>query len=432
MNHRALLLAAVLCVTSGCSWFGLGKKGGDTEQVPAPSVYASPLKADRDRVGDYRRQGVLDSSSPAASTGGDSSSAAPAPVAAARPMVMLPPTTRPVTASTNYLVLGSIVANVNGVPIYGHELMRQVAPLLRARARELDERAFRQLAKTELERQRRNLIRSELEYAAAQRYTTPDEVREAQSRTFYFREQVISRAGGSLEMARQLAKEQGEDFDAMIKNEERVQLVTLYYRKRIFPNIQPSVDEMRRFYEQNRERLFTLQPQATIRMIRVDVKDVGAESTALGRINEAKQRAESGEPFEALCAEYNRMPLLMESKGIVGPLSKGSYVIAAVDEAIWTTPQGKVSPVIKTKDAFYLFQVVEKQDGRVMSFEEPEVQKQIQSTLREQKQTELQRRNIETLSRDAVIQADEAMLQPVVEMAMQMYPEWHDPTAAAR
>ena len=55
---------------------------------------------------------------------------------------MLPPTTRPITgngsAAAEYLVLGSIVANVNGTPIYGHELMKQVAPLLRARAPQLD------------------------------------------------------------------------------------------------------------------------------------------------------------------------------------------------------------------------------------------------------------------------------------------------------
>lgn len=424
MNHRALLLYAVVATSAGCSWFGMGKKegAGDTEQLPPQSVYTSPLKADPGRTGDYRKQGVLDSKTPLASTPANTAASAN------RPMVLLP-STRPVAPSSSYLVLGSIVANVNGQPIYGHELMRQVAPLLRARARDLDETQFRKLAQTELEKQRRNLIRSELEYAAAQRYTTGDEVKEAQARTFYYREQVVSRAGGSLEMARQLAKEQGEDFDAMIKNEERVQLVGIYYRKRIFPNVSATVDEMRRYYEQNRDRQFTLPAQASVRLIRIDVKDVGAESTALDRINEARRRAEAGEPFEALAAEYNRMPLLVESKGIIGPLSKGSYRVSEVDEAIWPTAQGKLSPVIKTKDAFYLFQVVDKQDGRTMSFEEPDVQKTISGTLREQKQGELMRRNIEALSRDAVIQADDAMLQPVVEMAMQMYGEWKDGAA---
>ena len=32
--------------------------------------------------------------------------------------------------------------------------------------------------------------------------------------------------------------------------------------------------------------------------------------------------------------------------------------------------------------------------------------------------------NIDALTKDAVIQADDAMLQPIVEMAMQMYSEW--------
>jgi parvulin-like peptidyl-prolyl isomerase len=431
-KYHAIILAAITATvvagSAGCSWFGMGKKEaavGDTQPLASQSVYASPLKADPGRTGDYRRQGVLDSSGNIAS----------APVTAApvdnRPLVLLPPTTRPI-ASSQYLVLGSIVANVNGTPIYAHELMKQVAPLLRARARDLDERQFRKLARDELEGQRRNLIKSELTYAAAQRNTTADEVREAQARTFYFREQLVSRAGGSLEMARQLAREQGDDFDAMLKQEERRQLVGIYYRKRIIPRVAITVDEMRRYYEQNREKQFSVPAQASIRLVRIDLKDVGSESAALDRANEVKRRADAGEPFETLAAEFNRMPLLVDSKGLIGPLSKGSYVIQAVDDAIWPTPQGKTSPVIKTKDAYYVFQVVEKQDGRTMAFEEPAVQKDIQATLGDQKQGELTKRNNEALAKDAVIQADDQMLQPVVEMAMQMYGEWRNGTAAAR
>jgi parvulin-like peptidyl-prolyl isomerase len=302
--------------------------------------------------------------------------------------------------------------------------MKQVAPLLRARAKELDEARFRRLAQTELDRQRRTLISDELTYAAAQRNTTQDEAREAQQRTFFQREQMISRAGGSAEMARQLAREQGEDFDELLKREERRQLVMIYYRKRIIPRVAVTVDEMRRHYEQHRESQFTVAPQATIRMIRIDLKEVGSESAALDRINDARRRALAGEKFEALAEELNRMPLLVQNKGLIGPLSKGSYVIAAVDEAIWTTPVGKVSPVIRTPEAFYLFQVVEREEGRTRAFDEAAVQKEIQGALSSQKQQEITRRNNEALQKDAVIQADEAMLQPVVEMAMQMYPEW--------
>ena len=423
MRSLAVLAACVASIGSaGCSWFGLGREDANAQTKPQPNstVYAPPIKADPNRTGDFRRDGVLSSAGTPAPTR--------TPAASNRPLVMLPPSTRPVTngaqAAPEYLVLGSIVANVNGSPIYGHELMKQVAPLLRARAKELDEARFRRLAQTELDRQRRTLISDELTYAAAQRNTTQDEAREAQQRTFFQREQMISRAGGSAEMARQLAREQGEDFDELLKREERRQLVMIYYRKRIIPRVAVTVDEMRRHYEQHRESQFTVAPQATIRMIRIDLKEVGSESAALDRINDARRRALAGEKFEALAEELNRMPLLVQNKGLIGPLSKGSYVIAAVDEAIWTTPVGKVSPVIRTPEAFYLFQVVEREEGRTRAFDEAAVQKEIQGALSSQKQQEITRRNNEALQKDAVIQADEAMLQPVVEMAMQMYPEW--------
>jgi parvulin-like peptidyl-prolyl isomerase len=440
-----------LTFSSGCSWFRRGEEA--TKPVDDSDVYRSVRRADRDRVGDMRRVGVLESASgqPAAlpaqtprtnssanglsnglsngpsnaSSNVSSNASANTPVG-----VMAAPTTRPVTAAPEYLVLGSIVANVNGAPIYAHDLLRITAPLLRAKAREMDEARFRSVALTELKKQRENLIRNELEYAAAQRNTTSEEAREAQARTFMYRERLISQAGGSLELARQLAREQGEDFDRLLAQEERRALVGIYYRKKVFPRVTMTVDEMRRYYEFNRDKQFTVPAQATFRVIRIDIQDVGSESAALDRANEAHRRAVAGEPFDALSDAYNKLPILVQNKGQVGPVSKGSYAIEAVEQAAWDTEPGKTAPVVRTPTALYVVQTVERKEGRVMAFDELEVQRAINASLRDTKMLDLQQRQRELLSKDAVIQADDAMLQPAIDMAMQMYTPWREGTAS--
>lgn len=402
---RGCIVAACLLSLSGCGWFGFGEKDDSVKPLDDPKIYASSAK--RDRKGDFTREGVLSSADN---------------VARPRPT---PPSTRP-AETPQYLVLGSVVANVNGTAIYGHDLIKLVSPLLRAKARDLNEQQYRSVALTELKKQRDSLIRDELEYAAAQRNTSEDDKRQAQGMTYLYREKLISQAGGSQQMARQLAREQGEDFDKLVSKYERTALVQLYFQKRVFPRIEPGADEMRRYYEQYKERLFSVPSQATFRLIRVDVAEVGSESTAMERIEEARRRASAGESIAVLSDEYNKDPILLRNKGLVGPITKGSYAIDEVDQAVWSTDIGKVTPVVRVRNSFYIALVENRAEGRTRSFDEVEVQQQIKADLSKSAMVDARERVFKLLSADAVIQADDAMLQPVLEMAMQMYPAWRN------
>lgn len=397
---------ACLTTLNGCGWFGLGKKDDSVHPLEDPKIYASPLKSDRERTGEFRRDGVL-------SKAGQTQSPRPAP-AAVKPVEM-----------PEYLVLGSVVANVNGTAIYGHELVKLVAPLLRARARDLDENQYRQVALSELKKQRDGLINDELEYAAAQRNTSEEDKSQAQGMTYMYREKLISQAGGSLQMARNLAREQGEDFDKLVAKAERSALVTLYFQKRVFPRVEPGADEMRRYYDQNRDKMFVVPAQATFRVIRVDIGDVGSEQEAMDRINDARKRALAGESMASLSDEFNKDSMLRKNKGIVGPIGKGAYANEKLEAEVWKTDTGKVTPVVRDKNSLYIAYVDNRSDGRTRSFDEYEVQSQIKSELSKAAMVDARQKVLKLLYADAVIQADDKMLQPVLEMAMQMYPAWH-------
>ena len=239
-----------------------------------------------------------------------------------------------------------------------------------------------------------------------------------------YREKLISQAGGSLQMARNLAREQGEDFDKMIAKEERSHLVQLYFQKRVFPRVEPGADEMRRYYEQNREKLFTVPAQATYRVIRADIDEVGTEQLAMDRLNDARRRAIAGESVAALSDEINKDPTLRKNKGLVGPITRGSYAAEALDNQVWQTEIGGVTPIAKDRKSLFIAFVENRVEGRLKSFDEIEVQSRIRNELRKVAMVDAREKVLKLLSADAVIQSDDKMLTPVLEMAMQMYPGW--------
>ncbi len=394
-------------------------------------LYQSPLKRDRDRTGDYRPDGIAtdprQATNPSASgvrpaaavpSSGASTSASTATSGSA-------PTAQPSASPASIpagqsILVGAVVANVNGTPIYAHELLRQVTPILRPRAKDLDEGAFRRLATQELTRQRDSLIRDELVYAAALRNTTLDEQDRAKFITNMIFERFVSEAGGSRELARQRMRDQGQDFDEMIRQEYRRALVSIYYRKRVFPRASISVEEMRQFYIRNRESRFTEQPALAFRMIRLDPKDIGDAALARSRATEARDRARAGESFEQLARDMNREPFLVERGGLIGPISRGSFRFPGVEKVAWETPVGSVSEIIEDEGLLFVILPTDRKEGRVASFEEPAVQEQIEQAMREVRMLEVQEREQQRLRGEALITADPAMLEPAIDMAMQL------------
>jgi parvulin-like peptidyl-prolyl isomerase len=400
---------------------GCAKRDSAIRPQSDGDLYQSPLKRDRDRTGDYRPDGIatdprqLPSPQPAnplpdVTTSTPSSSSQSTPSKA-------PPANIPAGQS---ILVGAVVANVNGTPIYAHDLLRQVTPVLRPRAKDLDENAFRKLATQELTRQRDSLIRDELVYAAALRNTTLDEQDRAKFITNMIFERFVSEAGGSREVARQRMREQGQDFDEMIKQEYRRALVSIYYRKRVFPRANISVEEMRQFYIRNRESRFTEQPALAFRMIRLDPKEIGDPALARTRATEARDRARAGESFEQLARDMNREPFLVERGGLIGPISRGSFRFPGVEKIAWETPVGQVSDIIEDEGLLFLVLPTERKEGRVASFDEPAVQEQIEQAIREVRMLEVQEREQQRLRAEALITAEPAMLEPAIDMAMQL------------
>jgi parvulin-like peptidyl-prolyl isomerase len=408
--------------TTGC-----GKKDKVIRPTDKPALADRRTNSTDDaRRGDSDPGGVLDrnvnSNAAAATNGSQLVTRRPAPTVPSVPAAA--PTTAPVLQDASFVWLGAVIGEVNGTPLYAHDLLRKIEPVLKAKAKELDKDRFKEIATREIVTRRQLMIRDELFFASANRNTSASEKEQAEQMAFIDGQRFITQAGGSVQRAREMAKEQGMNYDTLKDELYRNRLVGIYFNKRLQPRARVSVDEMRRYYSQNREKEFTAAAEVKFNVIRVDFSDTGGEAAAKQRAEEARAKLLSGSDFKLVSDEFNKDARLRERNGLVGPIKRGSYRVTEIEDAVWGTDVGSTTNVIVAGASAWVAQVSEKKAGSEQSFDDPEVQKMIESQLRQKKLSEIESLQSAQLERDSVIDRRDELLAPAIAMAMQMYSSW--------
>lgn len=327
-------------------------------------------------------------------------------------------------SSGQYLTLGAVMTEVNNVPIYVNRVLQELEPVFAARAPEIEPARFERFALGEIQKQTQVLVAAELEFAAAQRNLDERERRLAEGLTARWRQQQISRAGGSLERARQAARAEGRDFDELVREQFKLYMRQVYFQRRELPKIQIGANDMRRYYERNLDEKFTVPEQATFRLIWVSRRAAGSAEAAKQIAEDLRRRALGGEDFAALAGNQSDDASLRRTGGLVGPVPRGAFVIEPVDVAAWAQGIGEVGPVIETANGCFLVRVEKREGGEVRSFSDRAVQTEVRRELEAEQFRVLRDRVQNELRRSAIIDPDPPRYGPAMEMVMQNYARW--------
>lgn len=442
---------ALLAVACACSCIGREKPAAplDNREFLRGVAAASPsLPTAQPQAGQDDRKG-----------------AHPAPLSA--DSGVRPPATRPSrgASSGTYFIVGTVLAEVNGQPVYADKVLARLDADLRAQARRLGEREFRNHAANVIRRQVEELIRDELEFAAAQRSNSDEERDMAAHLTSMWRQREITRAGGSLAVARQRWLEpadgsQGIDFDEKVMEQYRLYMVLIHYQRHVWPRVQVSADDMRRFYDRYRDELFSEKPAIRFRRIRIEAR--GDRDKALARAKEVHEKALRGEDFGELASAYNdnrawaknrgymelvdekapepeSAPEAADPESLLSPQQappttmpatvrkapawylKGSLRAERLEKALFELEPGGITGIIEDGNAFDIGKLEEKRPGRTREFDEPEVQQMIRRRLETEQRQQLRQKEQRKLMELGIWRIDEKNIQTAVEMAMQKY-----------
>ena len=323
----------------------------------------------------------------------------------------------PITALSpgEYMTLGAVVVEVNGNPIYANKILGDISPLLAAHARESTEDQFHALARDEVAKQTDVLIRTELEFAAAQRNLDSKDQKLANDLTMQWRDQQITQAGGALEAARAHALADGQNFDDQVKEQYRVEMRRIYFQKKEFPKLQITAQDMRDYYSKHLDDVFTQHEQAKFRIIKVSFEESGGKQQALDKINSLRAQLVKGVDFN----KVSGTPPEDEDW-----IPRGAFANQQIEDAVWKLKPGGVTPPIELPQQYAIALLDAKQEGTTRSFADPEVQAGIRRSLEAQQFNELRAKAQKNLLDEAIISPYPPHIDPAVDMAMQMYPIW--------
>ncbi|MEM1202827.1 MAG: peptidylprolyl isomerase [Acidobacteriota bacterium] len=130
-----------------------------------------------------------------------------------------------------------------------------------------------------------------------------------------------------------------------------------------------SEDEVRRFYDDNRERL-TIPPRLRLRHILAKAEDPNDPESlrkARGRLAEIRSRVEAGGDFAELAREYSDDSDTRARGGELPPFTPSD---SSTDQRLAALKPGEMSNIEQTDHGFHIVQMIEQLPARTLPYEE--------------------------------------------------------------
>ena len=213
------------------------------------------------------------------------------------------------------MTVGTLVAEVNGSPIYANKILRLDAAIFSAtKPGRWTGIILRYSRALRVQQDQGGLIYDELEIAAAQQTLDPKDLNLAWQLTRLWRQRQIDEAGGSLEVARRRFASQGQDFDEVVEDTHRTYLQQLYYVRKVEPahcrHCRRQTPVLRRA---SRRRYFPSRNRRTWTFWKSIPAAVGSRDLATQKILHYQELAKNGGDFHASLIQYSTMSVFQKT-----------------------------------------------------------------------------------------------------------------------
>lgn len=146
----------------------------------------------------------------------------------------------------------------------------------------------------------------------------------------------------------------------------------LILKKLLEPDIKITDEEMKTYFDQNKDSFVTAEQVKASHILVAD------EKTA----KEVKQKLDNGEDFATLAKKYSTDEGTKDNGGELGYFSKGTMV-TEFEDAAFSLPVNKISDPVKTDYGYHIIKVEAKKPAKEANYEESKAQ--IKETLFDQK-----------------------------------------------
>ncbi len=297
-----------------------------------------------------------------------------------------------------------IVARVNSDVILAQSLFSPIRAQMAKAQQEIPPAKFAQYRAELIQRQMRDLIERQLLIQEAKKTIPEPGIKRLEAiadKEFGKRiESEMKRMEVNTESElRRKMLESGESLDQVRDFYRGTFLAQQYLRMQLQPRLEVTREEMIDFYNLHQDQ-FKKDEAVRWSEIFVSIEKAGSRDAALATVNNLVARIRGGADFAELAKT--------ESEGATAPnggkwelTTKNSYVVPAVDDAIFKLPVGQISNPIEGPKGWHIVRVDERQGGGNVSFVDS--QDEIRSKLREQKAAKESQNYVQDLARKATI-----------------------------
>ena len=168
----------------------------------------------------------------------------------------------------------------------------------------------------------------------------------------------------------------------------------------ITPKIKIKQDEVKSFYEKNKEKYRTdKKARASVILIKAKRDDKESQESAKKKIKNALQEIKSGTSFSDVAAKYSEDSL--KSKGGDLGYFKKNQIFGAFSSRAFDMKIGEVSPIFKTGHGLHILKLTDLKEGDILSLDK--VKAEIEKRLKKNKVGSATRNYIKALKQKADI-----------------------------
>lgn len=197
-------------------------------------------------------------------------------------------------------------------------------------------------------------------------------------------------------------EEEGRSLAAIQSDFRQEFLAYAFVQQKIGDKLEVSLPDMLRYYEAHKADKANHRSAAIVwREILVDKHKHASPAEARARADALLARLRKGEAFASLAAAESDGPSRIKADGGLMETAPGSYVVAAVNQALDTLPLNTASDVVEGPDSFHILIVESRRPGGPATF--AELQDQIRTAVRDAKSDQHRRELIASLRKKTVI-----------------------------
>lgn len=307
--------------------------------------------------------------------------------------------------------VAGMIGQVNGRPIYAHQVLRPMHEELAALGQRLGRDGFRRRAEPMIHERLAEIVQNALILAEAERDLSDRERQGLSVIMQRVREDKLRRYGrGSRAVADRVLRERtGQGLERTLEDRRQQLLVERYMQRTVWPRVNVARRDVERYYHDNHGE-FNPPPTRTLRVIRADAQ--AAESV--------RERLEAGEPFAEVAGDRQLNAYRPGDGGLMAD-APGDEVFGhePVNEAMRELDEGEHAGPIDVGDEMWFIYIeqIDRPEARPLK----EVQREIEQRLRMQQLNELSSTYYQELLERGSYNPLEQMAGRLVEIAVNRY-----------